>query len=81
MRTIIKAQASRASPSALQSDTALLYDDNVDVPQALDCLCLGLGLLTNLVQVTDEAKESSKTTCKNVPSMVLSPLNLSVIRL
>lgn len=47
------------------------YSD--DAVPSLDRLCLALGLLTNLVQVSHEAKEMTRNTCEMaVSSVVLS---------
>jgi hypothetical protein len=60
MRTIAKSHTQRVG-SLSENDTESPLESDED----LDRLCLALGLLTNLVQCTDEAKERCRELCKS----------------
>jgi len=58
MRTIAKSHTQRVGSLSTTESPAESDED-------LDRLCLALGLLTNLVQCTDEAKERCRELCKS----------------
>jgi len=70
---IVKSEESlKIEPDLSEDQTSLLIEQTDS--QALDTLCLALGLLTNLVQSVDLAKQRIRTTRKTCISLNLQYL-------
>lgn len=69
MRTIINSHSQRCSALSNKRITEVLLEDDNDA-QVMDRLCLALGLLTNLVQVSESAKDLTRKT-REAPQVLL----------